>query len=101
MQYDIIAILQSLSGFLLSAGGVWLLTQVVKKVNVISFIQQGQTPRVRAVAAALSAIAVLVLNVSTTGALDVDSLKDVLLKLVEIGLVWGGAHSIHVATKQT
>lgn len=98
MQFDYLSVLQWLAGFLASAGGVWVVTQLVKKANSIPFIQEGQTPRVRAVAAALSALAVLILNVSQTGALDVNSVKDVLLKLVEIGIVWGGAHSIHEAT---
>lgn len=97
---DIVPVLQWVSGFIVSAGGVWLLTQLVKKANSLPFIHEGQTPRIRALAAVLSAVAVVVMNLAGKGELDVSSVSDLLLKVLEVGIVWGGAHSIHASTKQ-
>lgn len=97
---QVINILQWCIGFLGSAAGVWFLTQIVKKANSIPFIREGQTPRVRAVAMAFSALAVVILNIVSHGTVDVDSLKDLVIKLLEVGVVWGGAHTVHeVANK--
>lgn len=99
MHFDLISVIEWVMTFISGSGGVYLITQLVKKANSISFIQEGQTARIRAAAALLSAIAVVVAHVAMNGSLDVDSVQSVLMRLLEVAAVWGGAHTMHQAVE--
>lgn len=97
MTFDLSTLFLSLTTIVSGSVGVWLSTELVKKIPAIP-VSDGQKVRIRAVALALSAIATAVIA-WTNDSLRPENVQDVLVAVVAALTMWGGAHSIHAVTK--
>ena len=77
--------------------GVYASTEIVKAVKRIP-INSGDTVKLRATAAVLSAVAVLLFGL-ISGNLTPESVQDVIIKLMEFGLIWLGSHKLYQSQK--
>lgn len=93
MTFDLNSLFLSLTTIVTGSIGVWLSTELVKKIPAIP-VNDGQKLRIRAVALALSAVATAVIA-WTNDSLRPENIQDVMVAVVAALTMWGGAHSIH------
>ena len=97
MTFDLNSLFLSLSTIVSGSIGVWLSTELVKKIPAIP-VNDGQKVRIRATALALSAIVTAVVA-WTNDSLRPENVQDVMVAVVAALTMWGGAHSIHTAVE--
>lgn len=93
MTFDLNSLFLSLTTIVTGSIGVWLSTELVKKIPAIP-VNDGQKARIRATALALSAVATA-LVAWTNDSLRPENVQDVMVAVVAALTMWGGAHSIH------
>lgn len=93
MTFDLSSLFLSLASIVSGSIGVWLSTELVKKIPAIP-VSDGQKVRIRAVALTLSAVATAVIA-WTNDSLRPENVQDVLIAVAAALTMWGGAHSIH------
>jgi len=85
-------------GVLAGSGiGVFAATAAVKKIKAIP-VNEGQTTRVRSVAAVLSVVATGLVAFSN-GDLKPDTLQEIVVAIANAGTIWLTAHASHVVVK--
>lgn len=93
-------ILAQTSEIVASGIGVYLATEAVKASKSISFIQPGQVARIRAAAAVLSAIAVVITKLAD-GSLDAVTIQDTVQAVIALIGTMALAHGVHESIKKT
>lgn len=93
---EVVSALSTASEVIGSGLGVWVITEIVKKSKSIPWVNSGDTSTLRSLAAALSAISVVVLGFSDNN-LQPQDLQTMLQALLAVGVTWVTAHATHKA----
>ena len=96
---ELTQILSQTSEIVASGIGVYLATEAVKAAKSIPFIQPGQVARIRAAAAVLSAVAVLITKLAD-GSLDAVSVQDAVQSIIALLGTMALAHGVHEGVKK-
>lgn len=86
-------LLQAIFSVLGGGTGGWALTELVKLAPFIP-INEGMKGKLRATAALMSSLSVVVIGVAD-GSLDISSAQGLLAAVVQFSAAWGLSHLIH------
>lgn len=98
MQLDLLQVLQTAAAFIAGAGGLWLITEGVKRASWIQSINPGQKARIRGFVAVLAALGVLLGNVAD-GQLVPSDVQALFVNVLEFVTLFVGAHTVHEIQK--
>lgn len=94
IDFNINTILTTILTLVTGAGGVYLATEIVKRAKNIPAVSERSTLMLRGTAGVFSAAAVLILGFLNQD-LSAPDVQDAMVKVLEFGAVWLGAHAIH------
>jgi len=94
--------IQLLSTLMVLAGGAlgtYGFTEIAKYAKELPFITKDNKPMLRATAGVLAGVAVIITSLAD-GKVAPESIQSVVMGVLQIGVMWGGAHMTHKAVKE-